>query len=63
MDAAILTERELSEVLKCSVAALRVWRRTKGLPCLKFGRLIRYELPTVLAWFESQSSSQKGAMS
>ena len=46
-----LTEKELAQHLKCSVPAIRVWRREKGMPTLHFGRLVRFELPTVLAWF------------
>jgi phage terminase Nu1 subunit (DNA packaging protein) len=48
-----LTEKELAAVLRCSVPAVRIWRK-QGLPALHFGRLLRYRLADVLAWFESQ---------
>lgn len=39
----LLTERETSELLKCTVAALRRWRRERRGPrFVKLGRLIRY---------------------
>jgi excisionase family DNA binding protein len=63
MQQSFLTERELSQVLKCSVAALRTWRRKNGLPFIKLGRLVRYELRAVLAWFESQKPSVAKEMS
>jgi len=56
----LLTERELAEALRCSVAAIRAWR-SEGLPARKLGRLVRFELSTVLAWFErrQQESEQE----
>jgi phage terminase Nu1 subunit (DNA packaging protein) len=50
MNTPLLTEKELSAFLKCSVPALRVWRRD-GLPSVRLGRLVRYQLDDVLAWF------------
>ncbi len=32
----LLTEKELAARLKCSVAALRLWRK-RGLPCRQLG--------------------------
>jgi phage terminase Nu1 subunit (DNA packaging protein) len=48
-----LTERELASTLRCSVAAVRVWR-TQGMPARRFGRLVRFELGPVLEWFEKR---------
>jgi len=40
----LVTEREASEVLSCTVAALRKWRRERRGPAwIKLGRLVRYE--------------------
>jgi excisionase family DNA binding protein len=47
------TEKEVASVLKCSVAAVRKWRRV-GLAAKRFGRLVRFQLPEVLAWFEAR---------
>ena len=49
-----LNERELAVVLKCSRPAIRSWRK-RGLPHRRFGRLVRYELDSVLRWFEGGS--------
>ena len=39
----LMTEDETSEILKCTVAALRRWRRERRGPrFVKLGRLIRY---------------------
>ena len=39
----LFTERETSELLKCTIAALRRWRRERRGPrFVKLGRLIRY---------------------
>jgi excisionase family DNA binding protein len=48
-----LTERELAATLKCSRPAIRKWRKD-GLPCYRFGRLVRFDLATVLLWFEKR---------
>jgi len=48
-----LDERELATLLKCSRPAIRSWRKG-GLPHRRFGRLVRYELPEVLLWFEQR---------
>ncbi len=45
-----LTEREVAAQLRCSIPAIRAWRR-KGLPAHRFGRLVRFRLCEVLAWF------------
>ena len=55
----ILTEKELAGRLKCSVPAIRVWKR-QGMPVRKIGRLNRYELSRVLAWFDGRQDSRKG---
>jgi excisionase family DNA binding protein len=52
-----LTERELSERLRCSVPAIRVWRK-QGMPTRRFGRLVRFELPAVLEWFERRNAHE-----
>ena len=48
-----LTDRQLAAQLKCSRPAIRVWRR-QGLPTRRFGKLVRFELDKVLAWFEQR---------
>ena len=41
----LLTERETAERLRCTVAALRRWRREhRGPKWIKLGRLIRYSI-------------------
>jgi phage terminase Nu1 subunit (DNA packaging protein) len=52
---ALLTERELAAVLRCSVAGVRAWRR-RGMPARKLGRLVRYELESVLRWHAERAA-------
>jgi len=52
----LLTEGELAAHLKCSRPAIRVWRR-QGMPARRFGRLVRFELDKVLAWFEAREQA------
>ena len=54
-----ITERELAAVLQCSLPAIRAWRR-KGLPAHRFGRLVRFKLDEVLAWFGDSTASTAG---
>lgn len=58
MHGKFLTRRELAELLGCSIPAIAVWRR-QGMPARHFGRLVRYELEPVLAWFDHRA--QHGA--
>ena len=51
----LLTEQELAELLRCSVAGVRAWRR-HGMPARNLGRLVRYELATVLRWHDERNS-------
>lgn len=49
-----LTETELAELVQVSVKKLQKDRyHSKGVPFIKFGRLVRYERVQVLAYLES----------
>lgn len=48
-----LDERQLASTIGCSVPAIRHWRRG-GLPYYRFGRLVRFRLDDVLAWFKER---------
>lgn len=50
---AFLTDRQLAKTLQCSVPAIRLWNR-QGMPCRRFGRLVRYRLEDVLRWFDER---------
>jgi phage terminase Nu1 subunit (DNA packaging protein) len=53
----ILTARELKDKLKVSLAVVRKWTRS-GMPCRKLGgRLVRFELSSVLTWLETRGGS------
>ena len=54
-----LTEKELATALRCSVPAVRRWRYD-GMPFKHFGRLVRFELQAVLAWFEQRDAQRRG---
>jgi excisionase family DNA binding protein len=49
----------VSHTLHCSKAAIRRWCR-EGMPYKRFGRLVRFELPAVLAWFEQRDTHRRG---
>ncbi len=55
---AFFTDRELAVLLRCSVAAVRSWRRC-GMPAHKFGRLVRYDLGSVMRWHTERNPLSK----
>ena len=58
----ILNETEVSEMLRCTKAALRRWRREgRGPRFIRVGRLIRYRLADVEEFLESNASSSRAA--
>ena len=57
-----LTEIEVAQILKCTTAALRRWRREgRGPRFIRVGRLIRYRLADVEEFLESNASSSRAA--
>lgn len=64
----LLTEAELSAMLKIKVGTLRQWRCTSRtyrqgdnpLPYIKCGRLVRYRLDDVQAWLNRCITNTKG---
>ena len=57
-----LTETEVAEMLRCTKAALRKWRRQRRGPrFVRVGRLIRYRLADVEEFLESNASSSRAA--
>ena len=58
----ILNETEVAEMLRCTKAALRKWRRQRRGPrFVRVGRLIRYRLADVEEFLESNASSSRAA--
>jgi len=54
-DLKLRTERETADILSCSEAALRRWRRLGTGPAfVKIGRLIRYSEQDLAAWIGGQ---------
>ena len=50
----LVLERKAAELLGCSVYTLRAWRTRKtGLPWVRVGRLVRYELSAIRKFIES----------
>jgi len=57
-----LTETEVAEMLRCTKAALRKWRREgRGPRFIRVGRLVRYRLADVEEFLESNASSSRAA--
>jgi excisionase family DNA binding protein len=54
-----LTARELAGWLKVKLPTIRRWAR-EGLPCLRAGRLCRYEHEKVRAWLEQREQRRNG---
>lgn len=50
----LLTTEKLSEILKVSRITIYNWRK-KGLPCIKIGRTVRFDLEKVMEWIESKN--------
>lgn len=50
----LLTAKELAEKLSVSHMTLHRLRK-KGLPVIKVGRSVRYDLEKVIAWIEKQN--------
>ena len=49
----LLTERELSKFLKVSIVTL--YRlRLSGMPCIRVGCQLRYDLSAVLKWLDTE---------
>ncbi|HYK90508.1 MAG TPA: helix-turn-helix domain-containing protein [Acidobacteriota bacterium] len=54
----LLTEQKAAEVLNCTIAALRRWRRERRGPrFVKLGRLIRYNLSDIEAFVEQSTQA------
>ena len=54
----LLTEQKAAEVLNCTIAALRRWRRERRGPrFVKLGRLIRYNLADIEAFVEQSTQA------
>jgi excisionase family DNA binding protein len=51
---ALVSERTAAELLGCSVYTLRSWRTHRtGLPWVRVGRLVRYELSAIRNFIEA----------
>ena len=49
----LVTEKELQSILKVSRQTLFDWRQ-QGMPYIKFGKPVRYELDKVLEWLSKK---------
>lgn len=54
-----LTADELAELFKIKKPTVRLWTR-QGMPCLRLGRLVRFDAQKVLEWHEQRQSDAKG---
>lgn len=52
----LITADQLAIELNCSSASVRVWTR-KGMPVQRIGRLTRYDVESVLAWFRERAAT------
>jgi excisionase family DNA binding protein len=59
MEPELRTESEICNILSLSRTTLASLRQ-KGMPHLRLGNSIRYELDKVMKWLYDQSSQQKG---
>lgn len=54
----LLTAEEIGERIRLSLPTVRLWTRTRGMPHLRLGRLVRYRADDVLAWLEAGGPRQ-----
>lgn len=57
VESEFLTARELAQWLKIKLPTVRRWAR-EGLPCLRAGRLCRYERDAVRGWLEARGAKR-----
>lgn len=57
----LLTKSEVSKLLKCSERTIDKWRKSEGMPYIKLGRYIRFELEAVLAWMQNHVMNKEAA--
>lgn len=53
----LLDTAELAEYLHCSERHIRQMRESEGLPCVKAGRLVRFELSKVKEWLAGEKKT------
>lgn len=53
-----ITAKELAAWLKVKLPTVRRWQR-QGMPCLRAGRLVRYEAERVRQWLETGGPNRK----
>ncbi len=58
MESEFLTACELTSWLKVKLPTIRRWAR-EGLPCLRAGRLCRYERNLVRAWLQAREEQKR----
>ena len=51
----LITYRELSKELSLSVRYLQRCVKEDGLPCIRFGKAVRFDLARVTEWANSQN--------
>lgn len=54
----ILTEEELCEWLHVTRSTAWRWRK-EGMPCIKYGRTVRFEKAEVLKWLKENNKEKK----
>ena len=58
MNGELFTAREIASWLKVKLPTIRKWQR-QGLPCLRAGRLCRYDKAEVRAWLEERGTKEE----
>jgi|KBSSwiStaDraftv2_1062776.scaffolds.fasta_scaffold905981_2 excisionase family DNA binding protein len=54
-----LTAQELAAWLKIKLPTVRRWQSEEDLPCLRVGRLVRYEADRVREWLERRAEERR----
>lgn len=59
LDGQLMDSKQAAELLRCTEAALALWRRKETGPSfVRMGRLVRYRKQDLLSWIEEQIVSQ-----
>lgn len=58
---AVMTKKDVQEMLQISERTLDVWRAVHGLPTVKIGSVCRFNCAVVLEWFQRFQESREPA--
>jgi len=55
----VMTIEEAAKYLRVSVATVRTWVREKSIPCVHFGKRVRFRKESLLSWFGEKEAEYR----